>query len=249
MAMHARDMLFGAWLAFSLIAGPMAQAQSFSPEQKKELASQLRDILSQDPSILEDALANLKASELEKAQRVAKIAIDENQREIFNVSADPIKGNPSGRIVLVEFFDPRCGYCKALQPRLDQVLKANPDVKLVLKDFPILGPNSILASRALLASQKQGQYIPFQEALMQLKEDPTEAVLRQVASTVGVDWDRLHRDMDDPAIRDRLRANVMLGKKIQVQGTPALVIGDQLIPGAVDSAMLEALITQARARL
>jgi protein-disulfide isomerase len=147
---------------------------------------------------------------------------------------------------MADQLDPRCGHCKALQPRLNDALKANPDVKLILKDYPVLGPNSILASRALLAAQKQDKYQVLQEALMELREDPNEQVLQRVPFSVGIDWTQLRGDMDDPEIQTRLQANVVLGQQLQVQGTPTMVIDNQLVPGAIDSNTLNNLLALAR---
>jgi protein-disulfide isomerase len=116
----------------------------------------------------------------------------------------------------------------------------------VLKDLPILGPYSLLASRALLAAQGQGKYTELQEALMRLREEPTEPLLKREAEKLGLDWSRLRREMDDPAIRLRLEANTKLAGALRIEGTPALIIGDKLVPGAVDLATLERLVAEAR---
>jgi protein-disulfide isomerase len=226
-----------------------AGAEDLTPDQKNAIIATVRDAMAHDPSILRGAIAAMQAADAEQQKVSARDGIQRSRDALYNQSADPFKGNPDGKVVIVEFFDPRCSYCKALQPRLTEALKANPDVKLVLKDFPILGPNSVLASRALLASQKQGKYAAFQQALMELKEDPNEQVLQQVASSVGVDWSRLRADMDDPEVQQRLRANIALGRELQVQGTPALVISDQLVPGAIDAATLDTLLSRAREQL
>ena len=126
------------------------------------------------------------------------------------------------------------------------MLKRQRDVRLVLKDLPILGPNSLLASRALLAAQRQGKYAELHDALLKLKEEPTEPVLKREAEKLGLDWARLRREMDDPAIGRRLEANTKLAAALRIEGTPALIIGDTLVPGAVDLATLEKLVAEAR---
>jgi hypothetical protein len=112
--------------------------------------------------------------------------------------------------------------------------------------LPILGPNSLLASRALLAAQRQGKYAELHDALLKLKEEPTEPVLKREAEKLGLDWARLRREMDDPAIGRRLEANTKLAAALRIEGTPALIIGDTLVPGAVDLATLEKLVAEAR---
>jgi protein-disulfide isomerase len=129
---------------------------------------------------------------------------------------------------------------------MEALVRRNPDLRVVMKDLPILGPNSVLASRALLAAQRQGRYGPLYDALLTLRGEPTEAVIRQHAERLGLDWARLRRDMDDPAIQRRLEANIQLARLLGVEGTPALVIGTTLVPGALELEQLERLVAEAR---
>jgi protein-disulfide isomerase len=140
-----------------------------------------------------------------------------------------------------------------MHPAMEALLARDRNVRVVMKDLPILGPNSVLASRALLAAHRQGRYAALQDALMALRGEPTEAVLRQTAERVGLDWSRLRRDMDDPAIGQRIEANLRLAQAIGVEGTPALVVAGSsgapsFVPGAVDLPALERLVAEARAR-
>ena len=149
-------------------------------------------------------------------------------------------------MTVVEFFDPRCGYCKRMLPVVEELLRRQRDVRWVMKDLPILGPNSLLASRALLASQKQGKYAELHDAVLKLREEPAEPVLKREAERAGLDWARLKRDMDDPAVQRRLDANLALAQALHIQGTPAMVVGGTIVPGATDLATLERLVAEAR---
>ncbi|MFZ4406648.1 MAG: DsbA family protein [Paracraurococcus sp.] len=233
-------------LAAGLAIAPPALAQGFSPEQRREIVEVLRDALRQDPGILRDALLALEQAETRDRAGAQRAAIAEQAEALFRTAEDPVKGNPQGAVTVVEFFDARCGYCKQLHPAVEQMLKRQRDVRLVLKDLPILGPNSLLASRALLAAQRQGKYAELHDALLKLKEEPTEPVLKREAEKLGLDWARLRREMDDPAIGRRLEANTKLAAALRIEGTPALIIGDTLVPGAVDLATLEKLVAEAR---
>lgn len=237
--------LFGPALAGLLLAAP-ALAQGFTPEQRQEILGIVRQALKEDPSILRDALSALEESETQERAGAQRAAIAAHADALFRDAADPVKGNPQGKVTLVEFFDARCGYCKQMEPAVQQLLRRQPDVRLVLKDLPILGPNSVLASRALLAAQRQGKYAELHDALLKLREEPAEPVLRREAERVGLDWARLRREMDDPAIQQRLQGNLRLAQALRVEGTPALVIGETLVPGAVDLATLERLVAEAR---
>jgi len=149
-------------------------------------------------------------------------------------------------VTVVEFFDPRCAYCKRMVPVVEELLRRQRDVRWVMKDLPILGPGSVLASRALLASQKQGRYAELHDAVLKLREEPSEPVLKREAERAGLDWARLKRDMDDPAAQRRLDANLALARTLNIQGTPAMVVGGTIVPGAVDLATLERLVAEAR---
>ncbi|MFC7473061.1 DsbA family protein [Dankookia sp. GCM10030260] len=233
-------------LAAGLAFVPPAISQGLSPEQRREVVEVLRDALKQDPTILRDALMALEQAEAAAKAGAQQAAIRAQAEALYRTAGDPVKGNPQGAVTVVEFFDARCGYCKQMEPVVDQMLRRQKDVRLVLKDLPILGPNSVLASRALLAAQRQGRYAELHDALMKLREEPAEPVLKREAEKLGLDWARLRRDMDDPAVGRRLEANSRLAGALRIEGTPALVIGDALVPGAVDLATLEKLVAEAR---
>lgn len=237
------------WLAILLLvlglAAP-ARAQGFTPEQRAEIVEILRQALRDDPSILRDALMGLEEADQRDRTEQRRAAITRYRDQLLNDAADPIKGNPRGDVTIVEFFDARCGFCKQLHPAMEALLRRDPNVRVVLKDLPVLGPASAFAARALLASHRQGRYPAFYDALLTLRGEPTEAVLRQQAERVGLDWTRLRRDMEDPAIQRRIDNNMRLAQALGIDGTPALVIGETLVPGAVDLPTLERLVAEAR---
>jgi protein-disulfide isomerase len=245
-----------ALLALAPPAAAEAPGGAFTPAQRAEIVGILREALRQDPSILREALAGLEAAEQRDRLAARRAAIARHGEALFRDGADPVRGNASGDVTIVAFFDARCGYCKQLHPALEALLRRDRDVRIVMKDLPILGPNSVLASRALLAAQRQGRYAPLQDALLALRIEPTEAVLRQQAERVGLDWARLRREMDDPAIARRIEDTLRLAQSLGIEGTPALVIAPAedadganatLVPGAVDLASLERLVAEARA--
>jgi protein-disulfide isomerase len=244
-----RTALLSGALALGAAAAARAQqpAAGFTEAQRAEIVGILRDALRTDPSILRDALEGMEAADRRERDGATHAAIAANAEALFRDPADPALGNPRGAVTVVEFFDPRCGYCKQMHPTVAELLRRHRDVRWVLKDLPILGPNSVLASRALLAAQKQGKHAELHDALLKLREEPTEPVLKREAERVGLDWVRLKRDMDDPAVERRIEANARLAQAVQIQGTPAIVVGSTLVPGAVDLATLERLVAEARA--
>jgi protein-disulfide isomerase len=234
-------------------AAGFAQQQSavpstFTPAQRAEIVAIVRDALARDPSILRDAVSSLQADEHRRQAAAAGSAIAGAGAALTADPLDPVAGNPAGDVTVVEFLDPRCPYCRRMLPTLAQLIAADRGVRLVLKDIPILGPASVLESRALLAAQRQDGYLRLQAALMALPPDATQETIRQAAATAGLDWTKLQRDMDDPAISHRLDANIALAERLGVEGTPALVIGSRIIPGAVELAELEGALRTVRGR-
>jgi protein-disulfide isomerase len=234
---------------------PAAAAQGLTEAQRAEVVEVLRRALREDPSILRDAVAAMQEAEDRDRSAAGRAAIVAQADALFADAAAPTRGNPRGDVTIVEFFDARCGFCKQMHPALEALLRRDGNVRVVMKDLPVLGPNSMLAARALLASHRQGRYAALQDALLTLRGEPTEAVLQDVARRIGLDWARLRREMDDPAIARRIEANTRLAQSLGIQGTPALVIAGPagpaaatLVPGAVDLAQLERLVAEARTR-
>ncbi|MDE2006724.1 MAG: DsbA family protein [Rhodospirillales bacterium] len=223
-------------LALAAISSARA-ADSFTPAQRAEIVHIMRDALKQDPTILRDAFAALqaRADGADKARLLARGAAG------LVRPGDPVEGNPHGSTTIVEFFDVRCPFCRRMEPDMAALLRRDHRVKLVLIDLPILGPASVLASRALLAAQQQGGYAKLRAALMTAPPDITEAAIEQAARANGLDWARLRRDMAAPAVMARLKANLALADQLGIDGTPALVAGRQIVPGAVGLSDLEKL--------
>lgn len=223
----------------------VAGAAEFTPGQRAEIVAVVRDALKQDPSILRDAIVALQADEGERTAASTRSAIAQSQSKLVTL-ADPVAGDPHGDVTIVEFFDTRCPYCRKLDPVMDSFLAKDRKVRLVYKDLPILGPASVLGTKALMAAQKQDAYSKLRDAVMKLPPDTTLAQIEASARTLGLDWPRLARDMEDPAVQARIDANLKLAHELGIQGTPALVIGNDLIPGAVEMPDLQKAVALAR---
>lgn len=233
-----------------LLAGPApASAQSkaaFTPEQRDEIVSIMRDALQRDPSILRDAITALQADESAREQTAAQAAIARDAPALKDAHGDPEAGNPKGDVTVVEFYDLRCPYCRRMLSVDDETLKQEPNVRLVFKDIPVLGPSSVLGAKAVLAAERQGGYLKLRHAIMSGTPNITEDSLREAAGEAGLNWQKLRHDMDDPDIQARISANLNLAHDLGVHGTPAYVVGEQLIPGATDVNGLRAAIAAAR---
>ncbi|MCW3473116.1 DsbA family protein [Limobrevibacterium gyesilva] len=225
-----------------------AAAGSFTAQQRQEIVDILRAALKADPSILRDAIETLQADEGSRQEAAAQAAISSMADALTRTPGDPVAGNPAGDVTVVEFFDVRCPYCRRMQPVMAELLRKDRNIRVVYKDIPILGPASVMGAKALLAAQRQGGYLKLFEVLMSGPPNVDQDSLRAAAIRVGLDWDRLQRDMADPAIQARIDANLQLAHALQIQGTPAYVIGGRLLPGAVELAELQDAVALARKR-
>ena len=222
-----------------------AHADEFTSAQRAEIVSIVRNALKQDPSILREAIVALQAEEGERSQSATRAAITQAGPKLVT-PADPVAGDPHGDVTIVEFFDTRCPYCRKMEPVMDSFLAKDGKVRLVYKDLPILGPASVLGTRALLAAQIQGAYGRMREAVMKLPPDTTLTQIESAAKALGLDAPRLMQDMNSPAVQARIDDNLRLAHDLGIQGTPALVVGRDLVPGAVGLQELQALVAKER---
>ncbi|MCH8834790.1 MAG: DsbA family protein [Proteobacteria bacterium] len=170
------------------------------------------------------------------------------QDELLNDPASPVGGNPDGDVTLVEFFDYQCPYCKTIFPSIQELLAEDRKLRFVFKEIPVLGKDSVFAARAALAARRQGKYLEFHMALMPARGKLTESRVMGLAEKVGLDVDRLRRDMAERTIGDMIRRNLELADALGIDGTPAFIIGDTQVPGAVEIDTLKTLIARARQR-
>ncbi len=213
---------------------------------REEIEIIVRDYLVEHPEVVIEALRAYERQVAEQEAAEAARAMSELSDEIYNDPDTPFGGNPDGEIVIVEFFDYRCGYCRRSAADLFAVRDDADDVKVIYKEFPILGDASTLAARATLASRNQGLYEPFHEALMETDIGFSESEIMAVAETVGLDTDQLARDMDDPEITAYLARTYDLALALGVTGTPAFIVDGRLYPGALSRSDLEQLIEAGR---
>ncbi len=239
-------------LAALLVVWTPAQAQQSTPQvfetfEEQAIREIVRQYLLDHPEVMIESLQTY--------QEQQKLAEAERQREALKakqavLTADPdtpVIGNPDGDVAVVEFFDYRCGYCKKVVNDLRPVVEEDGNIRLVMKEFPILGPESKLAARAALASVKQGRYEEFHFAMMTSRGQINEASIMALAEQSGLDVARLKQDMESGEIDDLLQKNFELAQSLGIGGTPAFVVGDKLYPGALDMKSLKALIAEARA--
>jgi protein-disulfide isomerase len=219
-----------------------------SAEEPALINRQISQYLRDHPEEVVNAIKLAQAKEEERQKAAATQAMELQQDQIFNNPADPVIGNPKGDVTVVEFFDYRCPYCKRVSDSLLQLLKDDPNVKLVFKEFPILGPESVVAAKIALAAHRQGKYEPVHAALMAHKGSFDQAVLLDLAASAGADREKLVSDMQDPAIQGLLRANESLAAMLGISGTPGFLFGKQLVPGALSLDDMKKMVSSARAQ-
>lgn len=232
--------LLGSLLVFSGFSAP-AMAD-LGKGDRAAMQRVIEQYIMDNPEVLRDALMRLAARE-EKARVTAGLA------KVNLNDGDPVMGNVNGRLVVYEFSDYNCGYCKRMYPTIQQLLANNVDIRLVVKEFPILSQSSLTAARAGVAAQKQGKFPVFHSEMMAYRGQVSDASIMTAARTARLDLDQLRQDMDSPATKaiiDRTRAGAAA---LNLDGTPALVVGKTIIPGAVSIEELQNVIDRERAKL
>lgn len=191
-------------------------------------------------------------------ERLAQNAAVRYAKELFAAPNDPVAGNPNGKITLVEFFDFRCPHCDRMEPIVNALIASNPDLRVIYKNFPILGSKSLFASQAALAAVSQGKYLAFHSALMEHGNQLNESEVFSLAKSVGIDVPRLKADINNEKIDYHIDANVKLGRSLGIIGTPAFFIAKTNLPtnaapaavgfvgGEVEQKYLQYLINEAR---
>ncbi len=236
-----KQLLFAALLAITPLA---VNAQDQSDERIKELA--LQAIL-ENPEIIAEAITILN-QQRQQAQAAANAQVLAEQRDFLeNDPNAPFMGADNPTAVIVEFFDYNCPYCKRAAGNIKTLLAADPDIRVVYREWPVLGDASVLAARAALAARNQGKYEEMHWALMELQGRAQEATILSAAREIGLDIDQLRDDMQSDAVSAHLETSRSLAQALGFTGTPAFVIGDALVPGAVPLSDLETLVAAARA--
>jgi protein-disulfide isomerase len=224
--------------AASLASLPVLAADPPAPPpvsdaQRAQIETVIHDYLLKHPEIILQAVEAYQANLQADKDKAAKEALSKRETDLLHDPSTQVLGNAASDCAIIEFFDNQCPYCQANEPEIQKLLKDDNKVKLVLKEFPILGPISLVASKAALASVKQGKYEQFHEALLSHKGHYDKAALvDEIAKSVGLNIEQLHKDMDSPEIQAEIDKNLELGRALDINGTPGFVIGDQIISGA-----------------
>lgn len=243
-------------LAFSLaLPGALSTQEQSRPGytdmtdlEREAFRNEVRAYLLEHPEVLMEAIQILEAKRDAAASEADALAVSSNFQELFNNPHSWVGGNPDGDITLVEFSDYRCGYCKRAHPELKELLKRDPNIRLVVKEFPILGPESTLAAKVATAALEidPALYQTLNDALMSFEGPLTEASIYQIASSAGYDIAALKELATSAGVDARIADTYGLARRLGLEGTPSFVIGDRIIRGYLPVDEMQAAVAEAR---
>jgi len=229
----------------ALLMLPIAAiADGMDEDRIKEL---VLEAIRENPGIVFEAAQLFEQQQQALQAQAAAQVLDTEKATLENDPNAPVLGNPDGDVTVVEFFDYNCPYCRRVKPEMEALLAADPNVRVVYREWPILGDGSVFAARAALASRNQGKYEEFHWAMMQLKERAEEASILRTAEDIGLDVAQLRSDMNGPEIEEHIQTSMRLAQSLGFSGTPSFVIGDSLAPGLIQADQMIELVDQARA--
>ena len=242
--------LAAAAFAVGLVVMPAARADApkppLTPEQSAAVEQMIHDYLMNHPEVLTQAISHAEDDAKAKDQVAATKLVQAHRDELEHDPGAPIFGDPAGDVTVVEFFDYRCPYCKATAPAVEQLLANDPKIRWVLKDYPILGPDSVYAAQVAAVAQRHGKLREFWKAMFAMKDKATPDSTLKVAKSVGLDPTLVKQEMADPEIDAWIKRNEDLARLLSIDGTPTFIIGTTIFPGAVEPDELAAAIAAAR---
>jgi protein-disulfide isomerase len=243
--------LRSATVALALCGLPaVASAQSFNDAQRGEIQKIIKDYLISHPEVLEEVSAELTKRQATAEAEKHQAAIASNANIIFNSPRGVTVGNKDGDVTFVEFFDYNCGYCKRAMTDMIDLMKADPKLKVVLKEFPVLGPGSVEAAQVAVAVRMQDptgkKYLDFHQKLLGGRGQADKARAMAAAKEAGLDMAKLEKDLTSPEVRATIEENFKLAEAMGMNGTPSYVIGKQVVIGAVGADALKEKIGIAR---
>lgn len=240
-----------ALLALGLAATPAAafDISAMTDDERSAFRDEIRGYLLENPEVLMEAIDVLERRQAADAVASDKALVTTNMESIVNDGYSHVGGNPDGDITLVEFVDYRCGYCRKAFPEVNELIDADGNIKMIYKEFPILGPDSLTSSQFAIATQLvEGEeaYAEVHDALMTLRANPTEEVLARMADDMGYDGPAIVAKMSDPEVERRISENRDLANRLQITGTPTFVMEDQMLRGYVPLNAMQEIVEELR---
>ncbi|MGR3497226.1 DsbA family protein [Citreimonas sp.] len=247
--------LAAAALSLALLSGGASAQDAFDPatmtdSQREAFGEAVRDYLLNNPQVIMEAVSVLEERESDAQAQADEALVSNNADAIFDDGFSWVGGNPDGDITVVEFMDYRCGYCRRASPEVAQLIESDGDIRLIVKEFPILGEASMISSRFAIATQivaGDDAYKAVHDSLMALEGDPTDAVLVRLSEALGLDAEAIMAEMDSDEVTRRIAETRALAQQLQINGTPTFVFGDQLVRGYAPLDAMQQIVEQERA--
>lgn len=245
-----RSLLFASALVW---AAPLAALDltNMTAQERAAFNEQIRSYLLENPEIILEAVNLLEERQAQAQAQADFTLVEDNKDAIFNDPRSWVGGNPEGDITLVEFLDYRCGFCRRAMPEVADLLASDGNIRLIIKEFPILGESSVIMSRFALATRDVAgpeAYKDMHDALMELNGDPSDVALRRLAEGMGLDADAILAQMESPAVGEELQDNYDLAQALNIQGTPSFVLQDELLRGFLTADEMKERVAQKRAQ-
>jgi protein-disulfide isomerase len=233
------------FVAALLLVLPLAATaqEAMTEDRVREL---VRETILANPEILVEAIAILEERAAQDRVTASADIIAAQRQLLERDSNAPVLANPDGDVTIVEFFDYNCPYCRRAVPAVEGLIEADPGIRLVYREWPILGEGSVFAARAALAARQQGFYEEFHWALMGMNGRAEERSVLRIAEEVGLDIDQLRADMEAPEVAEHIETSIRLADLLGITGTPTFILGDNLVPGAVEQEVLQRLVDEVR---
>ncbi|MEP1612539.1 MAG: DsbA family protein [Roseobacter sp.] len=220
-----------------------------TPQERANFGEQVREYLMENPQVIIDAVNSLEQRQAEIQAQADFDLVAQNASDLFDDGFSYVGGNPDGDITLVEFMDYRCGFCKRAFGEIEKLLEEDGNIRFVVKEFPILGEQSVVASRYVIATKMiEGTeaYKSLHDALMAYNGDISLPALRRLANTFGLDSDSIEARMNDEDVTDEIRETRALAQRLQINGTPTFVLHDEMLRGFLPSDQLQQIIEDKR---
>ena len=223
----------------------LSSTDPVSDLSKEGIEQIVREYLIKNPEIVREAIQALQVKEEKQRFEAAAANIKLLRPELYADGDSPVAGNPKGDVSIVVFYDYFCGYCKKMLPELQTLIAKDKSVRVIYKELPIMGEQSLIAAKAALAASRQGKFEAFHSEML-ASPVANDEKLKVIAAKLGLDYERLTRDMNDPAVAAAIQRSASLAAALNIEGTPAYLIGDEFIPGAIGSDALARIVAAQR---
>jgi protein-disulfide isomerase len=248
--MRLRSILAATALSLAASASPgQAQSPAFSEQQRAAIRDVVKDFILKNPEVIQEALIELDKRQKDQERQARLTIIQDKNGPLYSAAHNVSFGNPNGDITLVEFFDYNCGFCKRALVDLQRMVNEDKNVRVIIKDFPVLGQGSVEAATVALAAKQQlsvDKIWQFHQKLLTVRGQVGRQQALDAAREAGVDMARLQRDLDSPAVRGAIEQNIQIADSLGVTGTPSYVLGDEVVVGAVGFPDLKARVDNLR---